>query len=415
MRADTPLGWSHNRLKRHASMKGRLGWQGLKSDEYLDEGPHVVSSAHFSEYRIRWDDCPRVSLERYERDSNIQLQQGDVLLMKDGAALGKLAQVLQLPGLACVNSHLLLLRPLLGSHSRRFLFYLLDSKVFQEYMQVNGKGSTFLGVSQEAIGNFPFASPCGGTQKAIADFLDKKTAAIDALIKKKQKLLTLLAEKRAALINQAVTKGLDPNVPMKDSGIPWIGEIPAHWEISRVKFEMDNLNYRRIPLSAEERGERSGKYPYYGASNVIDYVDDYLFDETSILIAEDGANLVLRNLPLAIIAEGKYWVNNHAHILRPRDRAFRFWAPLLEALDYRPFISGSAQPKLTAEAIGNVEVGVPPTVGERRAIAERVSSVESELTAPASRLAIQGEKLREYRQALITAAVTGQLDIGEAA
>ena len=296
-----------------------------------------------------------------------------------------------------------------------FLSHWLRGNLFVDEVCARSVGVSYPATNASEVGCIPVPLPSLPTQKAIADFLDTKTAAIDALIEKKQKLLTLLAEKRAALINQAVTKGLDPNVPMKDSGIPWIGEIPAHWEISRVKFEMDNLNYRRIPLSAEERGERSGKYPYYGASNVIDYVDDYLFDETSILIAEDGANLVLRNLPLAIIAEGKYWVNNHAHILRPRDRAFRFWAPLLEALDYRPFISGSAQPKLTAEAIGNVEVGVPPTVGERRAIAERVSSVESELTAPASRLAIQVEKLREYRQALITAAVTGQLDIGEAA
>ena len=153
--------WTQTRLKYHASMKGRLGWQGLKSDEYLDDGPYVVSSAHFSDYQIRWERCPRVSPARYERDANIQLQLGDVLLMKDGAALGKLAQVRQMPGRACINSHLLLLRTLSPLDSQRFLFYLLDSKVFQEYMQVSGKGSTFLGSisggHRELLGFAPFA------------------------------------------------------------------------------------------------------------------------------------------------------------------------------------------------------------------------------------------------------------------
>jgi len=155
---------------------------------------------------------------------------------------------------------------------------------------------------------------------------------------------------------------------MKDSGIEWVGEIPKGWTKSRIKFEFKNLNYKRIPLSAEERGKRQGVYPYYGASNIIDYVDDYLFEEDTILIAEDGANLVHRNLPLAVYARGKYWVNNHAHILLPKDRQFIFWLSLLEAIDYNPWISGSAQPKLTAEAISNVEFALPP-LSERKLIA----------------------------------------------
>jgi type I restriction enzyme, S subunit len=208
-----------------------------------------------------------------------------------------------------------------------------------------------------------------------------------------------------------VTRGLDPDAPMKDSGVPWIGEIPAHWRVTRVKYECDNLNFRRIPLSTEERGSRQGEFPYYGASGIIDYVDDYLFAETTILVAEDGANLVLRHLPLAIVAEGRYWVNNHAHILRPKDRTFGFWAPLLESHDYRAFITGSAQPKLTAEAIGNIAVGVPPSVQERRRIANQIASIDQALRRPSELLSRQLDHLREYRQSLITAAVTGQIDV----
>ncbi|WPC33020.1 restriction endonuclease subunit S [Acinetobacter towneri] len=100
------------KLKHIASLKGRQGWQGLKADEYIDEGPYVVSSAHFDGLDINWDKCPHVSIERYKMDAHIQLNIGDILLMKDGAKMGKMAYISNLPDLACLNSHLLLIRSL---------------------------------------------------------------------------------------------------------------------------------------------------------------------------------------------------------------------------------------------------------------------------------------------------------------
>src|SRR5690606_23538926 len=111
---------------------------------------------------------------------------------------------------------------------------------------------------------------------------------------------------------------LDATVPMKDSGVDWIGEIPEHWEVRKLKYLTRCLNTQRIPLETTVRGamiERN--YPYYGATGIIDYVENYIFDEETILIAEDGANLVLRNLQLIYKPIGKYWVNNHSHILKP--------------------------------------------------------------------------------------------------
>jgi len=97
---------------------------------------------------------------------------------------------------------------------------------------------------------------------------------------------------------------------MKDSGVEWIGEMPEHWEIKRVKDELENLDYKRMPLSGEVRGQMTEQvFDYYGASGVIDKVESYIFDEPLILIGEDGANLLMRNSPLAFIARGKYWVN----------------------------------------------------------------------------------------------------------
>src|SRR5262245_15970090 len=147
--------WSTTLMGQASSLKGRLGWQGLKAAHYRQTGPYVVSSAHFERERICWELCPRVTAERYAIDANIQLREGDVLLMKDGAALGKIAYVDTLPGPACLNSHLLLFRPLNDAYVQKFLFYILGSEQFQRYIKIHATGLTFLGISQKAVANFP--------------------------------------------------------------------------------------------------------------------------------------------------------------------------------------------------------------------------------------------------------------------
>jgi type I restriction enzyme S subunit len=139
---EVPAHWvGPKKLGSISSLKGRLGWQGLKADQYRSDGPYVVSSAHFSNFQVHWNLCPRVSQERYEADSNIQLCAGDVLLMKDGAAMGKLAFVDALPGQACLNSHLLLFRPHFvdgtPTYVSKFAFYFMQTGLFQEHIKTN--------------------------------------------------------------------------------------------------------------------------------------------------------------------------------------------------------------------------------------------------------------------------------------
>ena len=167
--------------------------------------------------------------------------------------------------------------------------------------------------------NLILNSLCFTEQSGIVRYLDHVDLRINLYIRAKQSLIVLLEEKKHATILRAVTIGLDPDVRLKPSGMKWLGDVPEHWEATRIKNEFDCLNSRRIPLSSAQRGALSVReYDYYGASGAIDKVDQFIFDEDLILIAEDGANLVLRNLQLAIIAKGKFWVNNHAHVLRPK-------------------------------------------------------------------------------------------------
>ena len=196
----------------------------------------------------------------------------------------------------------------------------------------------------------------------------------------------------------------------KESGMGWIGEIPKDWTISKVKHEFESLDNLRIPLNSETRGSMKLKvYDYYGASGIIDKVEDYIFDESLILIGEDGANLYLRSTPLSFKATGKYWVNNHAHVLRPKHGNIDYLVNMLESLDYTHYITGAAQPKLTSEHLMNITIIIPP-LPEQTQIAnflDRKTGQIDELIRTKER---RIELLQEQRTALINQTVKKGLD-----
>lgn len=337
---------------------------------------------------------------------------GDVIVTKDSETPNDIAVPAciaeEVEGLVC-GYHLTQIKPI--DLYGRYLFRLFQAKGFNAQFTVAANGVTRFGLPQHAIANAFTPIPPIDEQHTIARFLDYKTAQIDALIAKKQALLDRLAEKRSALISNAVTKGLDHSVPMKDSGVPWLGMIPEHWGVIALRYACEFLNRRRIPLSAEERGAMPERiFPYYGASGIIDYVENYIFDEKTILIAEDGANLLSRSSPLAFIADGKYWVNNHAHILSPKQGPFEYWANLLGVIQYDPWITGSAQPKLSKENLGGIKLPLPPK-HEQAAIVKYIVENSGDIDPMAKKIREAIDRLVEYRSALITSAVTGKIDV----
>lgn len=202
----------------------------------------------------------------------------------------------------------------------------------------------------------------------------------------------------------------DRYVTYNNSDIEGVSEVPEHWKVKRVKDELNSLDYKRIPLSGEIRGQMTeANYDYYGASGVIDKVEDYIFDEPTILIGEDGANLYSRSSPLAFIASGKYWVNNHAHILKPRKGKIRFFCYLLEAFDYTTLISGSAQPKLTAGQLNRVQLMVPP-IAEQQAIANYLDTKTAQIDRQIDLLSQKAAQYGKLKQSLINETVTRGLD-----
>lgn len=210
-----------------------------------------------------------------------------------------------------------------------------------------------------------YLAPTLAEQQKIADFLSN----VDSIITAETKILNTLQKKKKALMQKLFTRQLRFK---SDDGT----DFPA-WEEKKLGECVEILDSQRKPIESKERANRKGEYPYYGASGIIDYIDDYLFEGESILLGEDGANIINRNSRLAFIATGKYWVNNHAHIMKTNaDNLNYFICEYLESLDYSKICAGSAQPKLTQDVIRNLTIKAP-CKEEQQKIADSLSSMDS--------------------------------------
>ena len=298
------------------------------------------------------------------------------------------------------------LRPIDTSNSK-YLYYLLHAFDLKKGFYGMGSGVR-QGLNYAEVKELRVVLPGLDEQNAIVRFLDNQCGQIDSIIEEAKSSIEEYKKWRASIIFEAVTKGLNPLAEMKDSHIDWIGLVPSHWKLSRIKNELDNLDYLREPISAEKRENILGLYDYYGASGVIDKIDDYNVDDKVLLIGEDGANLRMRNLPLVYKAEGKFWVNNHAHILKVHDdNCYGFIAYLLEAGDYSVFITGSAQPKLSQFNLMRFPIVIPPLVEQQEIEAyldEKCSAIDALIREKKSLLS----ELEIYKRSLILETVTGK-------
>lgn len=209
-----------------------------------------------------------------------------------------------------------------------------------------------------------------------------------------------------------VTKGVRGEREMKDSGVEWIGEINHRFSLIKLKYICSILDQYRKPISADKRSQSgSVLYDYYGASGAIDKIDDYTIDDHVMLIGEDGANLRMRNLPLMYEVNGKAWINNHAHILKPTERVdFYYLFYALEELDINPYITGSAQPKLSQEKLQNIWVPLPD-LEEQQEIATYIRSKCAKIDKLIAKKEQLIKELESYKKSLIYEVVTGKREV----
>jgi type I restriction enzyme S subunit len=301
---------------------------------------------------------------------------------------------------------------------------------FQYERAATGASGSMQNIGQDTIKDLLIALPPLPEQRALVVFLQRETARIDALVAKKRRLLELLEEKRLAVITHAVTKGLDPNAPMKDSGIDWLGQIPAHWDAKRLKFVSPkvtvgivvtpaayyveagipalrgfNIKERHIDLSdlafiSEEANDLHAKSKIYRGDLVAVRTGQ---PGTTAVVPQalDGANcvdlIIIRRSPDVMPEFAAYFANS--------DPA---------KMQYGAGAEGALQQHFNIDTAKNLLVPIPP-LPEQRAIVDHLVSEEGKFRHAMSTMQRSVDTLTEYRSALITSAVTGKIDVRGAA
>ncbi|MGP3779198.1 restriction endonuclease subunit S [Halanaerobium saccharolyticum] len=419
-----PKNWSEMKIKYIAknNLESFIDGDWIESPYIQDEGIRLIQTGNIGNGKYIEKGDRYISEETFMKLGCTEIFPDDILICRLAEPVGRACLAPKLNNRMITSVDVCRLTPK-DKYMKKFIVYYMQMYKYLDYIDSLARGSTRQRISRSQLGEVYITTPSKPEQQIIASFLDKKTAEIDKIINKKETLINHLEEYKKSVITEAVTKGklgdkyinedgeLVDEIDMKDSGIEWVGEIPEYWKKSKIKYEFENLDHKRIPISSEKRGRmKLKKYDYYGASGVIDKVNDFIYDDELILIGEDGANLLDRNKRLAFIARGKYWVNNHAHILAPKENNIQYMCDMLEIIDYTVYISGSAQPKLTQDNLSSINI-LKPSVNIQNKIAKHLKKINEDINDLIQKTKQSIEKYKEYKKSLIFEAVTGKIDL----
>ena len=308
-------------------------------------------------------------------------------------------------------------------NSIRWLYYLLLTLRLDSF----SKDSAVPGLNREEVYERTITLPLSQEQKPIADYLDNKTNQIDTLIKKKQKQIELLIEQRTAIINHAVTKGLNPDVKMKDSGIEWLGDIPAHWEVKPIKF-IGEIVLGKM-LTNEDKGGYFKK-PYLRAKNIIwgnvninnvkemwfskDEVNKYRLKENDLLVSEGGE---VGRTAIWKKELDECYIQNSVHKISIKQENnpyyYLYHCELYGKKGYFDSIVDRVSiAHLTREKLKDVKFLYPPSV-EQNSIADHIIIKTNEIDTLIKNYEASIDRVTEYRTTLISDAVTGKIDVRE--
>ena len=253
--------------------------------------------------------------------------------------------------------------------------------------------------------NVYLAEPPKADQEKIVSFLDTETARIDNLIAKQEKLIELLEEQRKSIISHAVTKGLNPDAPMKDSGVEWLGEVPEHWQILKLRQLVKLESGSALPL---DRINPDGKYPVYGGNNIRGFTENFNMKGDYILVGRQGS--LCGNINYA---SGEFWATEHAVVVYPKKPvSLTFLGELLRTMNLNQYSIASAQAGLLVDRISNIYTIYIP-FEEQIQIAKKIDHENLKLDKLIDKQKMLIEKLKEYRSSVISYAVTGKIDVRE--
>lgn len=434
---DVPAHWEVHRLKHIAHV------QASNVNKKTEEGESPVLLCNYVD--VYYHDRITSALDfmrataTAEEVRKFRLHSGDVCVTKDSEdwkdiAVPALVEE-DIPNLLC-GYHLAMVRPHAARTSGPFLARAFSARGINDQFCVEANGITRFGLGADALRNGRFPVPPLDEQRAIAEFLDRETGKLDALVQKKERVIELLQEKRTALISHAVTKGLNPAAPMKDSGIPWLGKVPKHWQVSRLKFRLRKIDQGWSP-QCDNRPAQPGEWGVLK----VGCMNSGIYDESenkalpsSVEPAPEyeikvGDVLISRSNTVELVGAAGIVHQTQGRILLC-DKLFRlvfdskklspeYAARLLRSPAARRQIeaaSSGASPSMkniSNGAIADLVLPFPPPA-EQQAIMQWTDAEALKLDALIAKVRTGIERLQEYRSALISAAVTGKIDVRQA-
>lgn len=426
-----PQHWEVKQLKyiksidKNAFVDGPFG-SNLKTVHFVTNGDAFVIESEFATRgKLVEEELKQITQEHFSTIQRSSAKSGDIIIAKIGAYFGLNNILPNLSKPAVVSGNSLKLSVNTNTCCTKFIHYLLlhlkQSGAIDLQVSITAQPALSLGGMNRLQNSIPPLDE----QKSIARFLDYKTKQIDDLIAKKEALIGKLDEKRTALISHAVTKGLDPNVPMKDSGVEWLGAIPEHWNLARIKYYADCFN-GSTPSTTNTDYWDDGEIPWLSSGKVNEeivtqpsaYISPQALRECSLKIAPKGSVIV------GIVGQGKtrglsayLGINttinqNMVAIVPYKNLEGRFLYFFLKQAytSIRNLGRGANQPALDVGLVNRFPIVIPPA-SEQQKIVTYLDEQEKTFFAISQKVQQAIDRLKEYRTALITNAVTGKIDV----
>ena len=405
-----PAHWEVTRLGRFG--KFLKGNGGTKDDEASSGIPCVRYGDLYTTHEfVVLQARSFVSKEKVKDYTSIRF--GDVLFVASGETIdeiGKSAANL-IPSEACCGGDVIIFRPSRGVDAR-YIGYATDCLPSRIQKATMGRGITVMHVYGHQLKRLSLALPPFPEQTAIVRFLDYADRRIQHYIRTKEKLIALLEEQKQAIIHQAVTGEIDvrtgqPYRAYKDSGVGWLGEVPKHWNVRRLKTICSMKSGEGITATSIEP---TGQYPVYGGNGLRGYTSGYTHDGAYALIGRQGA--LCGNVHLG---QGCFWASEHAVVADlHRGHVLEWFGAILEVMNLNQYSIAAAQPGLAVERILNLWLPVPDP-REQALIGTYIRTQTANISLNIERARRQGDLLQEYRTRLIADVVTGKLDVRRAA
>nr|WP_075810534.1 restriction endonuclease subunit S [Clostridium perfringens] len=360
---------------------GNIPWISLKDTKKLDNRYIDNTEDYTTELGI-------------ENSSAVKLPKGTVVLSRD-ATVGKVG-ITKLEPMA-TSQHFI--NYVCGENiNNLYLYYYLFSK--KKLFERIAIGSTIKTIGLSFFKDFKIALPTKEEQEKIVKIL----SIVDEQIENTEKLIQKNQELKKGLMQQLLTKGIGHTEFKKTE----LGEIPKAWEIKKIEEICEILDSKRVPLNGKQRLKMQGDIPYYGANAIVDYINDYIFDDELILIAEDGGNFgEFREKPIAFYVKGKCWVNNHAHVLKAIECENSKWIFYnLVHKDITEIVQGGTRAKLNQKDLRNIKIPFP-NLDEQEKIALILSAIDKKI----EQYKYKKEKLEELKKGLMKQLLNGNIRV----